>query len=75
LLLLLAMGMLREWSDGSGACCTRAWGTMRVLVRVLKRDGGAVLLLMGEYETVSLPVLRMEPVLRLMTWVIAHPVD
>ena len=33
--------LLREWSDGSRACCTRAWGTVRVLGRVVEGDGRA----------------------------------
>ena len=33
--------LLREWPDGPGACCTRAWGTMKVLGRVVEGDGRA----------------------------------
>ena len=33
--------LLREWPDGSCTCCTHAWGTMRVLGRVVEGDGRA----------------------------------
>ena len=36
---MVVVGMLREWSDGSGACGMHAWGTMRVLRRVIEGDG------------------------------------
>jgi len=47
----------------------------RTLLLLLSRIKACVLLL---YKTMSLrtpdPILRMDPVLRLMTWLVAHPV-
>ena len=92
---MVIIGMLREWSGGSGACCMHVLGTMRVLRRVVEGDGRArgveplrkiflsfrikacVLLLIGDYETVSLrtpnPISRLDSVLRLMTWLLRRP--
>jgi hypothetical protein len=36
------MRMLKEWSDGSGACYTHAWGIVRRVTEGDVRAGGVV---------------------------------
>ena len=50
----------------------------RKMLLLLPRIKASILLLIGGYETASLrtpdPILHMDPVWRLMTWLGAHPV-